>query len=133
MKRIAFVVSLAVVAGSALAGEAKKAEAPKPAAHAAKAAAQKPSTMAGEIVSVDATKNTLTFKSAKGESVTWAAEGKALESLKTVKAGDKVEVAYRANEKGEPQAAVEIHAAVPAKTSQKSAPAQTKPVQTATK
>jgi hypothetical protein len=93
----------------------------------------KPSTMAGEIVSVDSAKHTLTFKNEKGDSLTWSVEGKALASLKSVKAGDKVEIAYRANEKGEPQAAIAIRAAAPVKASQKAAPATAKPVQTATK
>jgi hypothetical protein len=132
MKKIAYVLSLTLVTGVAAAQDAKKAPAaPKP-AHAAKTAA-KPSTMAGEIVSVDSAKNTLTFKDEKGESLTWSVEGKALASLKSVKPGDKVEIAYRANEKGEPQAATEIKAAAPVKASQKAAPATTKPIQAATK
>jgi hypothetical protein len=134
MKKMAFVLSVALAAGVASAQDAKKtSEAPKPAAHAAKVVAAKPATMAGEIVSVDAAKNTLTFKNAKGESVTWPAEGKALLGLKSVKAGDKVTIAYRANEKGEPQAATEISAAAPVKASQKATPAPAKPVQTAAK
>jgi hypothetical protein len=125
MKKSVFVMSAVLVASVASAQDAKKpVEAPKATAPAAKAApeavkpvAVKATEVVGEIVSADVAKKTLTFKNEKGESVTWPAEGKALESLKLAKAGEKVTIAYRANEKGEPQAATEIKAMPAAKVS----------------
>ena len=70
----------------------------KPAAHSVK----------GEVVSVDAEKNTISFKNDKGEDATWPAEGAAQTSLKSLKAGQKVTITYRVNDKGEPQAATKI-------------------------
>jgi len=130
-----FVMSAVLVASVASAQDAKKpVEAPKATAHAAKAHEAKPAMaakateIAGEIVSADVAKKTLTFKNEKGESVTWPAEGKALENLKSAKAGEKVTIAYRANEKGEPQAATEIKPVPAAKVSDAKAPvAEAKP------
>jgi hypothetical protein len=60
-----------------------------------------------EVVSIDSTKGTITLKTEKGES-TAPVEGKAKTSLKDVKAGQKVTVVCRDNEKGEHQAVSEI-------------------------
>ena len=78
-----------------------------------------------EVVSVDSTKGTITLKTEKGES-TAPVEGKAKTSLKDVKAGQKVTVTCRDNEKGEHQAVTEIKtpaADIKAKTSTSAAPA----------
>ena len=135
MKKTVFVMSAVLVASVASAQDAKKPVA-APKAHAAEATheAGKPVRVAkatevtGEVVSADVAKKTLTFKNEKGESLTWPTEGKALESLKSAKAGEKVTVVYRANEKGEPQAATEIKPVPAAKVSDVKAPvAEAKP------
>ncbi len=69
--------------------------------------------MKGEIVSVDLDGKMLTFKDEKGESHTAPVMGKALETLKTVKAGDKVTVTCTDNEKGEHQGISGIKIAKP--------------------
>jgi hypothetical protein len=117
MKKFAVLLSVVFAAGLAFAQEAAKpAEkaAAAPAA-AAKAQAGKTHEVTAEVVSVDAVKNTITLKGDK-ENHTAPVEGKAVASLKTVKAGDKVTVTCRDNEKGEHQAVTEIKAAAaPAK------------------
>lgn len=136
MKKTVLVMSAVLVASVAWAQDAKKpVETPKAPAQAAKAAheasktvAAKATEIAGEVVSADVAKKTLTFKNEKGESLSWPAEGKALESLKSTKAGEKVTVVYRANEKGEPQAAIDIKAMPAAKVAAKAPVAEAKPV-----
>jgi len=110
MKKFTLLLSLTLVAGVALAQDPQKMEPAKP----AKAEVQKvkATEVTGEVVSADATMKTITFKNEKGESTTWPVEGKAVENLKNVKPGEKVTIAYRANEKGEPQAATLIKAAI---------------------
>jgi len=141
MKKSALILSVVFATGSvAFAQEAAK-EAPKsaaapaapttPAKHTAKhvvAAKQ----VAGEFVSADAEKKTVTFKNDKGESLTWPVEGKALESLKSVKAGDKVTIHYSVDEKGAPKAATEIKSAVVAQA-KPAAPVKTAATSTSTK
>jgi hypothetical protein len=138
MKNALVVMSVVLAASVASAQDTKKpVETPKAPAHAAKATheASKPvitakaTEIAGEVVAADVAKKTLTFKNEKGESLTWPAEGKALASLQSAKAGEKVTVVYRANEKGEPQAATEIKPVPAAKLSDAKAPvAEAKPV-----
>jgi hypothetical protein len=92
MKKSALLLSLVFVAGVAVAEEAKKpAEAPKAAPAAEKAApvAVKAEAVEAEIVSVDATAKTITIKGEK-ENKTLNVDAKALASLKTIKAGEKV-------------------------------------------
>jgi len=125
MKKSALVLSLVfATCGLALAQDAvKEATKAAPAKHAPKPVSVK-HELAGEIVSVDAEKKTVTFKNDGGESLTWTAEGKALASLKSVKAGDKVTIHYAVDAKGAPKSATEItsapvaqvKAATPAKT-----------------
>jgi len=105
MKKLALPLSLLLIAGTAMAQQATKAPAaaPKPAAKAASSHHVK-----GEIVSVSAENKTVTFKNAKGEELTWPAEGKAAASLTTWKAGAQVSVRYTVDEKGEPKAAISI-------------------------
>ncbi len=62
----------------------------------------------GEVVSVDLEGKKLTFKNEKGEDQTAPVMGKALETLKTLKAGDKVTLTCADNEKGEHQGISEI-------------------------
>src|SRR5262245_16124731 len=101
MKKFAMLLSLAFVAGVAVAEEAKKpAEAPKaPAAAAAPAVAApaaKAESVDAEVVSVDATAKTITVKGEK-ENKTFSVDAKALASLKTVKAGEKVSLTVANN------------------------------------
>ena len=101
--------------GGVVSAQEKKPHASK---HAAKTAAKAAPMVGAEIVSVDAAKKTVSFKNDKGESVTWPVEGKALESLKTLKAGEKVTIGYSVDAKGAPKAALDIKAiaaAVPEK------------------
>jgi Cu/Ag efflux protein CusF len=66
-------------------------------------AGEKTHEVKGEVVSVDLTAKTLTFKDDTGQNKTVPAMGKALDTLKTLKAGDKVTLTCTDNEKGEHQ------------------------------
>lgn len=66
-------------------------------------AAEKTHDMTTQVVSVDLEKKTITFKNDKSENQTAPVIGKAVESLKTLKAGDKVTLTCSDNEKGEHQ------------------------------
>ncbi len=55
----------------------------------------------GEVVSVDLEGKKITFKDDKGQEQTAPVMGKALDVLKNLKAGDKVELTCTDNEKGE--------------------------------
>ena len=66
-------------------------------------AAEKTHDMTTQVVSVDLEKRTITFKDEKGENHTSPVMGKALETLKTLKAGEKVVLTCTDNEKGEHQ------------------------------
>jgi hypothetical protein len=116
MKKFALLLSLVFVAGvvAVRADEAKPA-AKATAAEKAAPAAAKSHDVTAEVVSVDAAKNTITLKGEK-ENHTAPVEGKAVAALKTVKAGDKVTVTCRDNEKGEHQA---VTAIAPAKAAAK--------------
>ena len=128
MKKFALLLSLVFVAGVAFAQEAAKpaekaaapakAEAAAPAKTAEKAPAVKTHEVTAEVVSVDAVKNTITLKGEKGNN-TAPVEGKAQASLKSIKAGEKVTVTCRDNEKGEHQAVTEIKAAPAAPAAKK--------------
>lgn len=125
MKKLVLLLSVVFVAGVAFAQDKPATTETKPAT-ASKTTTHHHSTKAksmnGEVVSVDAEKNTITFKSDKGESLTWPAEGKAIETLKTVKEGEKVTVSYTVDEKGAPKAATAIKVAAPAKATTAKAP-----------
>ena len=73
-------------------------------------AAGKTHDMTTQVVSIDLEKKTITFKDDKGANQTAPVIGKALEALKTLKAGDKVTLTCTDNEKGEHQgiSAIEI-------------------------
>lgn len=64
-----------------------------------------------EFVSGDSDAKTVTVKDAEGNTLTLPVEGKALESLKSFKAGDKVTLKCRDNDKGEHQAISSIEKA----------------------
>jgi hypothetical protein len=115
MKKFALLVALVFVAGVSQAAQNAPAAPAKPApkAHAAKAQAGKTHDVTTEVVSVDSVKNTITLKGEK-ENTTAPVEGKALAQLKTVKAGEKVTVTCRDNDKGEHQAVTNIKPAAPA-------------------
>ena len=66
-------------------------------------AGEKHHDVKGEVVSVDLTANTLTFKDDTGASKTVPVMGKAIDTLKTLKAGDKVDLTCTDNDKGEHQ------------------------------
>jgi hypothetical protein len=116
MRKFALLLPLILVAGVAFAQETSKSTA---AAKAQQVAAMKTHEVTAEVVSVDTVKNTITLKG-EMENSTAPVEGKALASLKTIKAGEKVTVTCRDNEKGEHQAVTEI------KPAAKAAPAGTK-------
>jgi hypothetical protein len=105
MKKFALLLSLIVVAGVAFAQDAAKTAAPAKAQE--YVPTMKTHEMTAEVVSVDAVKNTITLKGEK-ENKTAPVEGKALANLKNVKAGEKVTLICRDNEKGEHQAVTEI-------------------------
>lgn len=114
MKKSALLLSLVFVTGVAVAEEAKK---PVEAAKAAPVAATAPvkaENVDAEIVSVDATAKTITIKGEK-ENKTFNVDAKAIASLKSVKAGEKVTLTVANN------AVTEIKAAA-AKTAAPAAP-----------
>ena len=121
MKKFALLLSMIFVAGVALAQEPAKPAAPAKPATPAKAATKAPAVkthdVTTEVVSIDSVKHTITLKGDK-ENMTAPVEGKALTHLKNFKAGEKVTVTCRDNEKGEHQAVTAIKAAT------KPAPAQ---------
>lgn len=104
MKNLVWLLALAF-AGTALAEQAKAPA--KPAAHSTKAAAVKTHDVDAEIVAVDETAKTITIKG-DPDNKTVPVEGKALATLKAHKAGDKVTLVCRDNEKGEHQAVLAI-------------------------
>jgi hypothetical protein len=107
MKKLALLLPLVFVAGVVMAQDAPKpADAQKPAAAATKAVAKTHESTV-EFVSADATKKTITVKDSGAEK-TVALEGKALASVKSLKANQKVTVTYLENEKGEATAVTEI-------------------------
>jgi len=105
MKKLALVLAFALVSGLALAGETKPAADTKAAPKAAVAKSHDVDNV--EVVSVDAAKKTITVKMGP-ENHTATCEGKAVDALKTTKAGDKISLTCRDNEKGEHQAITAI-------------------------
>jgi len=98
MKKFALVVAILFVAGLALAqaGEATN--------------AGKNHEVTAEVVSVDLAANTITI-SVSGENKTVPAKEKAIEELKTLKAGDKVILTCHDNDKGEHESVIKIRKA----------------------
>lgn len=128
MKKLTLLLSLLFTAGVAMAADVP-ADTSAPAKPAAATVADKTSAkletkamthdVTAEVVSINAEKKEITLKDDKGESHTAPVEGKAIAELKTVKAGEKVTVTCRDNEKGEHQAVTAIKPA--AATSKKPA------------
>lgn len=112
MKKFALLLSLVFVGGVAVAQETKTAPPAKAKAetHAAMPTAAKTHEVAAEVVSVDVVKNTITVKGEK-ENATMPVEGKAIGSLKMTKAGEKVTLTCKDDEKGVHKAVVAIKAA----------------------
>jgi FtsP/CotA-like multicopper oxidase with cupredoxin domain len=106
MKKLATL--LCAVALVAVANLAAKADEAKPAAAPAKqaTAAEKTHVVEAEVVSADATAKTLTIKGEPNKTV--AVDASAVGSLKDLKAGDKVKLTCRDNDKGEHQAVTKI-------------------------
>ena len=77
-------------------------------------AGEKTHDVKGEVVSVDLTAKTLTFKDDTGANKTVPAMGAALDTLKTLKAGDKVTLTCTDNDKGEHQGVSKIKVEKPA-------------------
>ena len=104
MKKLALLLPLMLVAGVAFAQQTSKSDT---AATMQQIAAAKTHQVTAEVVSIDAQKHTITLKGETANS-TAPVEGKALAALKTIKAGQKVTVTCRDNDKGEHQAVTEI-------------------------
>lgn len=100
MKKFALLLSLVLVAGAAYANETKTAK-PAEKAPAAKAAVAKTHEVNAEVVSVDATAKTITIKGEKDNMTVPVVDEKALAAVKDLKAGQKVTLICRDNEKGE--------------------------------
>jgi FtsP/CotA-like multicopper oxidase with cupredoxin domain len=102
MKKLALLLcALLVVVGVASASQATA-----PAKPAAKATAMKTHVVEAEVVSTDATAKTITVKGEPNK--TMPVEGAAVAHLKDLKAGEKVKLTCRDNEKGEHQAITHI-------------------------
>jgi hypothetical protein len=98
MKKTAVLLAaLLAVAGIAAAAQAKAPAKPMTKTHVVQA----------EVVSTDVAAKTITIKTEQGES-TAKVEGAALTSLKTLKAGEKVKLTCRDNEKGEHEAITHV-------------------------
>jgi protein-disulfide isomerase len=111
MKKFALLLSLAFLAGAAMADDTKPAQTAKPAE---KAMAAKTHELAAEVVSVDVEKSTITIKGEAG-SKTVPVDAKAAAVLKTTKAGEKVTLTCADNAKGEHEKVVAIKPAAPEK------------------
>src|SRR5262245_22882924 len=106
MRTLVVALCLALACGVALAGEAK--------AHEGKG---KTHDATATIVSVDAAAKTVTLKDESGETKTAPVTGTAIESLKTLKAGDHVTVTCKDDEHGNHKAitAIKVTPEAPAK------------------
>jgi cell envelope opacity-associated protein A len=99
-KKLVVLLSSLLLAGAAFAAPAAKKAPAKPAAH-------KTHIVEAEVVSVDAAAKTITVKGEQGET-TSKVEGSAVAALKSLKAGEKVKLTCRDNEKGEHEAVTHI-------------------------
>jgi hypothetical protein len=131
MKKLTLLFAVLFAASMAVAGETtEKAKSAKPAAEAkadAKAAAKSMThEVTAEVVSTDVAKKEITIKDDKGESHTAPVEGKAIAELKTAKAGEKVIVTCRDDEKGAHKAVTSIKPAPATDKKPASAPAMEK-------
>jgi hypothetical protein len=89
MKRLALLVCAVLVAGLAL-GQVTSA-----------VAAGKTHEMKGTVVSMDVAGKKLTFKDESGTSMTAPVLGQAVDTLKTLKAGEAITITCQDNEKGD--------------------------------
>ena len=105
MKKTALLLCALIV----VAGVASAAQATAPAKPAAKT-----HIVEAEVVSADSVAQTLTVKAEKGE-MTMKVDAAAAEQLKTLKAGEKVKLTCRDNDKGEHEAISHITVEAPAK------------------
>jgi hypothetical protein len=102
MKKLALLpLALFVVAGVASASQATA-----PTTPAAKAAVVKTHVVEAEVVSADVTAKTLTIKGDPNKTV--PVDAAAVASLKTLKAGEKVKLTCRDNDKGDHEAVTQI-------------------------
>ena len=117
MKKFSLLLSFVLAAGVAFAAPQGTAAPAKKtaAAKATKTAAAKTHEVSAEFVSYDAAKKSLTIKTDAGEQ-TAPVQGKALTSVKSLKAGDKVVVTCKDNAAGEHEAAIAIKKAPAAKS-----------------
>jgi hypothetical protein len=99
MKTLALILSLGLLGTAAIASAQEK----EPAT-----ATDKSHKVTAEVISVDTAKNTLKMKASDGIEKTATVEGKAIDSLKTLKPGEKVTLTCRDNEKGEHKAVTAI-------------------------
>jgi Cu/Ag efflux protein CusF len=108
MKKLATLLcAVAVVAVASLAVQADEAKKPAAAPAAKQAtAAEKTHVVEAEVVSADAAAKTITIKGDPNKTV--AVDASAVAHLKDLKAGDKVKLTCRDNEKGEHQAVTKI-------------------------
>ena len=109
MKKLATLLcAVAVIAAAGMASAQSADPQQQPAAAAAKqaTAAEKTHVVEAEVVSADATAKTLTIKGEPNKTV--AVDAAAVGSLKDLKAGDKVKLTCRDNDKGEHQAVTKI-------------------------
>ena len=109
MKKLATLLcAVAVIAAAGMASAQSADPQQQPAAAAAKqaTAAEKTHTVEAEVVSADAVAKTLTIKGEPNKTV--AVDTAAVGSLKDLKAGDKVKLTCRDNDKGEHQAVTKI-------------------------
>jgi len=119
MKNTALLLSALLIAGVASAAQTTPAAKPAPAKPAATKSAVKPATVKthdveAEVVSADTKASTLTIKGEK-ENAILKVDASAASQLKAVKAGEKVTLTCRDNDKGEHEAITHI-VAVKAKT-----------------
>jgi hypothetical protein len=125
MKKLTMLFALLFAASFAIAADSTTADKPAAAAKSeAKAPAAKTTTheVTAEVVSADVTKKEITLKDDKGESHTAPVQGKAIASLKTVKAGEKVTVTCL-DENGQHKAVTAIKPATAIDKKPASAPA----------
>jgi ribosomal protein S1 len=110
MKKLALLFALAMTAGAVYAQDAKTPATTK--APETMAAPAKTHEVNAEVVSVDAAAKTITVKGEK-DNKTVPVDDKALASVKDLKAGQKVTLLCRDNEKGEHVAVAGVKTAAP--------------------
>jgi hypothetical protein len=125
MKKLTLLFAMLFAASAAMAAESTTSDKSAAPAKADAKAAAKTMThdVTAEVVSIDTAKQEITLKDEKGESHTAPVQGKAIASLKTVKAGDKITVTCQDDEKGQHKAVTAIKPATAADKKPAMAPA----------